>query len=314
MTQLSIVIPIYNEADSLEKLFAEILNVLGENNFNYEIIAVSDGSTDKSNQILKEISARNEKIKTIIFSRNFGQTAAMAAGFKFASGDIIIPLDADMQNDPRDIPRLIDKLSAGYDIVSGWRKNRHDKLLSRKIPSWIANSLISKITGVNLHDYGCTIKAYRATLLKKINLYGEMHRFIPALAAWQGARITELVVNHRERQFGRAKYGIKRTFKVILDLLTVKFLVEYSTRPMHFFGRAAFYSWFFAIISGLFAVILRFTLAISFIETPLPLLTVFLMLVGLQFILMGLLAEMQSRIYYESQDKSTYVIKEKINF
>lgn len=314
MQKLSIVIPIYNEAENLPELFQETKASLFSLGADYEIIAVNDGSVDGSLNVLKELAAVDPKIKVISFSRNFGQTAAMSAGFKFASGEIIIPLDADLQNDPRDIPLLLAKLTEGYDIVSGWRKNRQDKLISRKIPSRLANSLIGKITKVKLHDYGCTMKAYRKESLSQVRLYGEMHRFIPALAAWQGAKITEIVTNHRPRKFGQTKYGIRRTFKVILDLLTVKFLTDYSTKPMHFFGKAGFYAFTLAFLSGLLAVYLRLFHHISLIITPLPLLTVFLMLVGLQFILMGLLAEMITRTYYETQDKPIYFIKEKINF
>lgn len=314
MIKLSIVTPIYNEVENLPELFQEINQSLKDLMFDYEIIAVNDGSVDNSLSVLKELAAADAKIKIISFSRNFGQTAALAAGFAHASGEIIIPLDADLQNDPHDIPLLLAKLAEGYDIVSGWRKNRQDKLISRKIPSKLANGLIGKITKVKLHDYGCTMKAYRKESLASVRLYGEMHRFIPVLAAWHGARITEIVTNHRSRKFGQTKYGIRRTFKVVLDLLTVKFLTNYSTRPMHFFGKAGLYSFFCAFVSGVLAVYLREFHHIAFIITPLPLLTVFLMLVGLQFILMGLLAEMSARTYYESQDKPIYFIKEKINF
>ncbi|NMB48166.1 glycosyltransferase family 2 protein [Candidatus Kuenenbacteria bacterium] len=312
--KLSIVTPIYNEVENLPGLFREIKSSLSALGWDYEIIAVNDGSVDGSLNVLKELAAVDSHIKIISFSRNFGQTAALSAGFTHATGEVIIPLDADLQNDPRDIPLLLSKLAEGYDIVSGWRKNRHDKLISRKIPSRLANSLIGKITGVKLHDYGCTMKAYRKESLDSVRLYGEMHRFIPALAAWHGAKITEVVTNHRPRQFGQTKYGIRRTFKVVLDLLTVKFLTNYSTRPMHFFGKAGLYALSAAVISGLLALYLRLFHHVSLIITPLPLLTVFLMLVGLQFILMGLIAEMLTRVYYETQNKPTYFIKEKINF
>ena len=314
MIKLSIVTPIYNEVENLPGLFREIKSSLSALGWDYEIIAVNDGSVDGSLNVLKELAAVDSHIKIISFSRNFGQTAALSAGFTHATGEVIIPLDADLQNDPRDIPLLLSKLAEGYDIVSGWRKNRHDKLISRKIPSRLANSLIGKITGVKLHDYGCTMKAYRKESLDSVRLYGEMHRFIPALAAWHGAKITEVVTNHRPRQFGQTKYGIRRTFKVVLDLLTVKFLTNYSTRPMHFFGKAGLYALSAAVISGLLALYLRLFHHVSLIITPLPLLTVFLMLVGLQFILMGLIAEMLTRVYYETQNKPTYFIKEKINF
>ena len=237
----------------------------------------------------------------------------MAAGFDHAEGEIIIPMDADLQNDPIDIPLLIEKINEGYDIVSGWRKNRQDKLISRKIPSWAANFIISKITKVYLHDYGCTFKAYKKEILKPIKLYGEMHRFIPALAAWHGAKVIEIETKHRERKFGETKYNIFKTFRVVLDLLTVEFLTKYLTRPMHFFGGIGFGSFFFSICSGLLALYLKIFSHISFISTPLPLLTIFLALIGIQFLLMGLLAEIMIRIYFESRGKSIYYIKEKIN-
>ncbi|MFH1523291.1 MAG: glycosyltransferase family 2 protein [Patescibacteria group bacterium] len=313
MQKLSIVIPIYNEEDSLKKLFKEIIEVVSRLAIEFEIIAVNDGSIDKSMAILEEEAGNNSNVKIIDFNRNFGQTAAMAAGFKYSNGDIIIPMDADMQNDPKDIPILLNKIQEGYDIVSGWRKKRQDNLISRKIPSWAANYIISKITKVNLHDYGCTMKAYRKNVIKNIKLYGEMHRFIPALAVWQGAKITEVVTNHRPRRFGKTKYGIFRTFKVTLDLLTVKFLTKYSTRPMHFFGGVGIFSFILGLISFSFALYLRFSGYATLIQTPLPLLSVFFIIISLQFVLMGLLAEMIARDYFESQDKPTYNIKKKIN-
>jgi glycosyltransferase involved in cell wall biosynthesis len=311
---ISIVLPIYNEEESLDILFDEIIHVMKQENFDYEIIAVNDGSRDESLKKLRKKSSENNLIKVIDFSRNFGQTAALAAGFEVAKGEIIIPMDADLQNDPKDIPILIKKANEGFDVVSGWRKNRQDKLLSRKIPSWIANALISKITKVNLHDYGCTLKAYKTNIIKDVKLYGEMHRFIPALAVWHGAKITEIVTNHRERKFGQTKYGISRTIRVVLDLLTVKFLTKYSTRPMHFFGGVGFISISLGVIAFFIALYLKFYEATSLIQTPLPLIGVFFSIVGVQLILMGLLAEMIMRNYFELGDRKTYKIKEKINF
>jgi len=311
---LSIILPIYNEEESLNKLFSELNTVLSTFSFDYEIIAVNDGSGDNSIKVLQEWAQKNNKIKVINFSRNFGQTAALSAGIDYARGDIIIPMDADLQNDPTDIEKFLNKIKEGSDIVSGWRKNRQDKLISRKIPSWIANFIISKVTKVNLHDYGCTMKAYKKEVIKPVKLYGEMHRFIPAFAVWHGAKITEIEVNHRQRSFGKTKYGISRTFKVILDLLVVKFLTVYATKPMHFFGKIGFYAFLFATLSGLIAIYLKIFLSISFIVTPLPLLTALLVIIGMQFILMGILAEILIRIYYESQNKTTYTIKENINF
>lgn len=311
--KLSIVIPIYNEEKNTEELYKELKKVLESLSTSYEIIAVNDGSRDDSYQILKKIAQSDSDFKVINFRKNFGQTAAISAGIDFSKGEIIIPMDADLQNDPADIPKFLEKINQGFDVVSGWRKKRRDKLITRRIPSRIANWLISLITGVKLHDYGCTMKAYKREVIKDVRFYGEMHRFMPAYTSWYGARISEIVVNHRPRKYGKAKYGISRTFWVVLDLLTVKFLTDYSTKPMHFFGKVGYWSLFFGFLSGIFAVVLRFAMGISFIQTPLPLLIVFLVLVGIQFILMGLLAEILTRTYFESQNKPTYLIKEKFN-
>lgn len=312
--KISIVLPIYNEEESLDKLYCEIIKIMKESGLDFEIIAVNDGSRDRSLEVLRTIASKDGLFKVINFSRNFGQTAALAAGFDLADGDIIIPLDADLQNDPRDIPRLVSKIQEGYDVVSGWRKDRQDKLISRKVPSWLANKLISKITNVQLHDYGCTLKAYKKDIIKQVKLYGEMHRFIPALAVWHGAVVTEIATNHRERQFGQTKYGISRTIRVILDLLTVKFLTKYATRPMHFFGGVGFLSILLGLISFMIALYLKFSGFASLIQTPLPLVGVFFSIVGVQLILMGLLAEMIMRNYFEIVERKIYKIKEQINF
>lgn len=312
--QLSLVIPIYNEEDNIKLLIGQITESVGPLALDYEIIAINDGSQDGSLRILKELAAQDLKLKVANFKKNYGQTAAMAAGFDLARGEVVITMDADLQNDPADIPKLLDKMNEGYDVVSGWRKNRKDAILSRKIPSWAANSLISKITKVNLHDYGCTLKAYRKEVVKDIRLYGEMHRFIPAYASWYGARIVEMPVNHRPRIYGKTKYGIGRTLRVILDLLTVKFLTKYSTRPMHFFGGAGFFSLIFGIICFAAAIYLRLIGFATLIQTPLPLMGAFFSIVSIQLVLMGLLAEMIMRNYYEIQNKTTYTICEKINF
>ena len=314
MIKLSIIIPIYNEEESIERLYHELNSVLKGLSLNYEIIAVNDGSVDNSYQVIKEIAQKDNNFKVINFRKNFGQTAAMSAGIDMSQGEIIIPMDSDLQNDPADIPKFLDEIKKGFDVVSGWRKDRQDKLLTRKIPSWMANYLISFITNVKLHDYGCTMKAYKKEVIKDIRFYGEMHRFIPAYTAWYGAKVGEIPVNHRLRKYGRTKYNILRTFRVVLDLLTVKFLTDYSTKPMYFFGRVGYWSIFFGFLSSVVALYLKFFKGISFILTPLPLLTVFLIIVGVQFILMGLLAEILIRIYYESQNKAIYLIKEKINF
>jgi len=309
--KISIILPIYNEEDSIEPLYKELKEVLIP--FDYEIIAVNDGSRDRGLEILQKIAGEDTKFKVINFRRNYGQTAAISAGINYSSGDILIPLDADLQNDPADIPKFLEKINEGFDVVSGWRKNRKDNW-RRRIPSQIANRLISFITGVKIHDYGCTMKAYKKEIIEDIQFYGEMHRFMPAYASWYGAKIGEIVVNHRPRKYGRAKYGLSRIFRVILDLLTVKFLMSYLTKPMHFFGRVGLPLLFFGFLSGIATLILKFGYGISFILTPLPLFTVFLTVVGIQFILMGLLAEILIRIYYEPKSKPSYSIKEKINF
>ncbi len=311
--KLSIIIPIYNEEESISLLYQELNQVLSSLSFEYEIIAISDGSTDNTDTIIKEIAQKDKNFKTITFKRNFGQTAAMSAGIDMSQGEVIIPMDADLQNDPTDIPKFMEKIEKGFDVVSGWRVNRQDKLMTRKIPSWIANYIISFITGVKLHDYGCTMKAYRREVIKDVRFYGEMHRFMPAYTAWHGAKISEISTNHRSRKYGKTKYNIFRTFRVILDLFTVKFLMDYSTKPMHFFGKIGYWLLSLSFLSGCWAVFLKIFKGTYFITTPLPLLTVFLILVGLQFILMGLLAEILIRTHYESQKKPIYLIKEKIN-
>ncbi len=311
--KLSIILPIYNEKESIEELYKELIGVLNKLSLDYEIIAINDGSSDGSWQIMEKIAKEDKNFKAINFRRNFGQTAAISAGIDLSAGDIIIPMDADLQNDPKDIPLFLENINKDLDVVSGWRKERRDKMISRIMPSYIANYFISFITKVKLHDYGCTMKAYRREFVKSVRFYGEMHRFIPAYAAWQGAKVGEIVVNHRPRKYGKTKYGISRTPRVILDLLTVKFLTNFLTKPMHFFGKIGYWSLFLGFLSGLLAAVLRLFFSISFILTPLPLLTVFLILVGLQFILMGLLAEIIIRIYYEPEKKFIYSVREKIN-
>ena len=312
---LSIIIPVYNEEESILKLYQELKKVLFDLNMQYEIIAINDGSTDNSYQVLEEISKNDIFFKVINFRKNFGQTAAISAGVDKSKGEIIIPIDADLENRPENIPNLLDELNKGYDVVSGWRKHRwKENFITRRLTSYIANLLISKIVGLKLHDYGCTMKAYRRDIIKNIKFYGDMHRFIPAYAMWYGAKIIEIPVDYKPRQYGKSKYGIGRTFRVLLDILTVKFLTDYLNRPMHFFGRVGFWLFFFSFLSGILSLGLRFFLGISLILTPLPLLTVFLIIIGIQFILMGLLAEILIRTYYESQNKSIYSIKNEINF
>lgn len=307
---LSVVIPVFNEESSLESLHQELEGVLSGLGLTYEIIAVDDGSTDKSFEKLKEIQQRQPHLHIIRFRRNFGQTAALSAGFRYARGRVIVPMDADGQNDPADIPRLLEKLQEGYDIVSGWRKERKDNTVTRTLPSRIANWMIGRITGVRLHDYGCTLKAYRAESLKSIRLYGEMHRFIPALARWGGGKVTELVVNHRPRQHGKTKYGLNRIFKVLLDLITIKFLESFSTKPIYVFGGLGFLCLFGSFVSGVVVLYMKAAMNFSMNRNPLLIVSTMLMTTAVQFVLMGLLAEILVRTYHESQNRPTYVIEQ----
>ncbi len=310
--RLSVVLPVYNEEKNISILHRELTEQLSETPYEYEIIAVNDGSRDNSRETLDALAAGDHRFKVVHLSKNYGQTAALSAGFDHARGEIIIPMDADLQNDSKDIPAFLAKIDEGYDVVAGWRKERKDNLL-RRLPSLLANKLISYITGVRLHDYGCTMKAYRREILEDVRFYGEMHRFMPVYVAWQGAKITEMVVHHRPRIHGVSKYGISRTFRVILDLLTVKFLMTYLAKPMHFFGWAGLFSLFGGFLAGTYAIALKFG-GIDFDRTPLPLLTVFLVMMGVQFILMGILAEILIRIYHEPHEKKTYRVRSTINF
>ncbi|MDD3013787.1 MAG: glycosyltransferase family 2 protein [Candidatus Gastranaerophilales bacterium] len=312
--EISVIVPIYNEVENIETLSNSLLNVLNGLNKSFEIILIDDGSSDGTCELLKSIAESTPNIKGIRFRRNFGQTAAMAAGFDYASGDIIISLDGDMQNDPADIPRLIAKLEEGYDVVSGWRKNRQDDFLSRKIPSMIANRLISRLTGVHLHDYGCSLKAYRSEIAKDMSLYGEMHRFIPALAGIEGARIIEMPVLHHPRKFGQSKYNILRTFKVILDLMTVVFLRKFMTRPLHMFGRMGLASFFAGFIISAYLAFEKLVFSTQLSNRPLLLLGVLLILTGIQLISTGIIAEIQIRTYYESQNKPIYKVRNIYNY
>lgn len=309
----SLVVPIYNEHDNICELYRKVTSSLDSAGLRYEIIMVDDGSTDGSYGELQNLAATDDRLKVIRFRRNFGQTAAMSAGFDAASGSIIIPMDGDLQNDPADIPRLIEKIHEGYDVVSGWRRDRKDTFITRKIPSMLANALISRLTGVHLHDYGCTLKAYRREVLDGINLYGEMHRFVPALASQFGAKVTELPVNHFPRLHGVSKYGISRTLRVILDLLTVKFLMSYSTKPIQLFGRWGVYTILAGLGSGAMTLYMKLFEHLSMNRNPLLILTGFLLFMGVQFIVMGLLGELNARTYFESQGKPIYVIRDRIN-
>ncbi len=307
--ELSVVVPLLNEQENLRPLYEQITNAL-QGRFSYEILFIDDGSTDQGPEILKQLHQQDDRVRVIYFRRNFGQTAAMSAGFDHARGRTIIALDADCQNDPADIPMLVGKLSEGYDVVSGWRKQRHDHAVTRLLPSRIANWLISTITGVRLHDYGCTLKAYRKEVLDETKLYGEMHRFIPAIASWSGARIAEVVVNHRPRTSGVAKYGLGRTFKVILDWMTVKFLGSFSTKPIYVFGGLGVLCGLGSIASGVGVLWMKLVNGFPMNRNPLLYLTALLITTTIQFILMGLLAEILVRTYHESRQRPTYVVKE----
>lgn len=307
--EVSVVAPLLNEQDNIHALYEQITETLA-GKYEYEMVLVDDGSTDKSFEMLAELQKSDPRVRVIRFRKNFGQTAALSAGFAHCRGEIVIALDADLQNDPADIPKMIDKLNEGFDVVSGWRKKRHDKFITRLIPSQMANWLISRITGVRLHDYGCTLKAYRKEVLDATNLYGEMHRFIPAHASWSGARIAEIAVNHRPRVAGEAKYGLARTWKVVLDLITVKFLGSYSTKPIYIFGGLGLLSAFGAVVFGLIVIYEKLSHGTDMSGNPLLILTAVLIITTVQFILMGLLAELLVRTYHESQNRPTYVIKE----
>ncbi|HKC61276.1 MAG TPA: glycosyltransferase family 2 protein [Myxococcales bacterium] len=311
--ELSVVIPLYNEEANVEPLLAELLGVLRGLARTFEVICVDDGSRDGTFARLAQVAQREPALRVIRFRLNFGQTAAMSAGIEAARGAVIVPMDGDLQNDPADIARLLARLDEGYDVVSGWRRDRKDKEFGRKLPSRIANRLISAISGVRLHDYGCSLKAYRRDVLRDVKLYGEMHRFIPIYASWQGARVTEMVVNHRARKAGRSKYGLDRTLKVLLDLFVVKFLASYATRPIHVFGGFGLFSWLCAAIAAGWAVYYKVRGLKDFVQTPLPLLAVMFTLVGALSLLMGLLAELVVRTYYESQGKRPYLIAEELN-
>lgn len=311
---LSIVIPVFNEEQNLRLLFQEIVSAVEGKYPGYEIIFVNDGSTDGSLQQLKEIHRENSRVKVIHFRRNFGQSAAISAGFDHCSGEIVVTLDADLQNDPADIPTIVEKIQEGYDIVNGWRKNRQDKLFTRKIPSFFGNRLISSITRVRLHDYGCTLRGFRSEVVKNLTLYGEMHRYIPALASRMGIRSVEIPVSHRERRFGKSKYGLGRTFRVILDLISIKYLLSYSHRPLQIFGSLGLMSFGAGFLSGLYLTCTKFFLRQPIAGRPLLFLTILLVFLGFQMITLGLLAEMLSRIYHEGLSKVVYSIREKIGF
>src|SRR5262245_18324492 len=313
--RISILLPVYNEDENLERLHEKINEAMSGPGF--EVIYVDDGSTDDSLGLLEKFAADDSWSHVVAFRRNYGQTAAMAAGIDSSRGDVLIPMDADLQNDPVDIERLISKLYEGYDVVSGWRKDRQDAFFTRVLPSRIANWLISIIGGVRLHDYGCTLKAYRREVLKDVHLYGEMHRFIPIYASWSGGRVTEIPVSHHPRAGGKSKYGMSRSAKVIFDLITIKFLANYLTKPLYIFGWTGMLVFALSFLSALIAILMKFVgwpHHADFIQTPLPVLAMILLVLGIQLFLLGLIAELLMRTYHESQGKQIYQIKMKINF
>ncbi|MDQ3908546.1 MAG: glycosyltransferase family 2 protein [Acidobacteriota bacterium] len=312
--EISVFLPVLNEEPNLRPLHEKMRAALAEIDLPAEVIYVDDGSTDGSLSVLREIAEGDRRVRVISLRRNYGQTAAMSAGIDAARGRVLVPMDADLQNDPADIKRLLAKLDEGYDVVSGWRKNRQDKMVTRRIPSMIANKIISGIGGVHLHDYGCSLKAYRRDVLKDVRLYGEMHRFIPIYASWAGARVTEIPVEHHARTMGKSKYGLSRTLKVVFDLVTIKFMASYQTKPLYVFGSFGMIAFLISMLAGLLAIYWKLIHRADFVQTPLPVLTIVMFAVGVQFFLMGLLAEMLVRTYHESQAKPIYAVRERIGF
>ncbi|MEQ8734091.1 MAG: glycosyltransferase family 2 protein [Rhodospirillaceae bacterium] len=310
---ISVIIPLFNEEDNVAPLCEALTPALDNLDRPYEVIFVDDGSTDGTADKLMEIATGNAHFKVLSFKRNVGQTPAMMAGIDHAKGAVIVPMDGDLQNDPADIGKLLAKLDEGYGVVSGWRKNRHDAFWTRVLPSRVANAIISWVSGVHLKDYGCTLKAYRRDVLEDFRLYGEMHRFVPIYAYWQGAKIAEVPVNHRARERGDSKYGLSRIFKVLLDLLVVKFLTQYDAKPIYIFGAVGFGFFGVSLFAGLWALYLKWFDATPFVATPLPLLFTLGFITGVMCILMGLLAEVMVRVYYESQGKRQYTVRKSLN-
>jgi glycosyltransferase involved in cell wall biosynthesis len=312
LLDISVVVPVLNEEESLPHLYQRLTEVLASSGYSYEIIVIDDGSTDGSHDVLRELQAKDDHLWVVRFRRNYGQTAAFAAGFDRAQGDVIITIDADLQNDPADIPELMAKMAEGYDVVSGWRKDRQDRFLDRRLPSIVANRLIGWATGVRIHDYGCSLKAYRRDVLAEVQLYGELHRFLPALAYSVGARVVEIPVRHHARRYGKAKYGLSRTLKVFLDILAVRFLMSYSTRPIHIFGLLGLLSFLIGGALLAYLAVVRLFLQQPIADRPLLLLGILLTMLGVQLITSGLLAELVIRTYYESQGKSIYIVRDEL--
>lgn len=311
MVDVSIIVPVYNEEEALPELVERITTVMSGGTHTWELVCVNDGSSDSSEAVLQKLAKEYKNLKPVYLRRNYGQTAAMQAGFDYAEGDVLVTMDGDLQNDPGDIPRLVARMEErGADVVSGWRKDRKDKTLSRKIPSWIANWLISNVTGVQLHDYGCSLKAYRRDVVENVRIYGELHRFIPAVVSQYGAKVEEMVVTHHARKYGVSKYGISRTFRVILDLLAVKFFLKYLHRPMHAFGMLGMACFVPGLLLSLYLTVLKLGFGHEIGDRPLLLLSVLLILVGVQLLAMGIMGEILVRIYHEPAGRRQYMVKE----
>ena len=311
--EISVIIPFMNEEENIRPLYQQLVTALKGLAKRYEIIFVDDGSTDRTYEIMRDLASNDKDLKVIGFRKNFGQTAAIYAGFLHSAGNIIVLMDGDLQNDPADIKRLLDKLDEGYDIVSGWRRDRKDALLLRRFPSLVANNLISFVTRLKLHDYGCTLKAYKATIIRNMKLYGEMHRFIPAIANWQGASIAEIEVEHHPRKTGKTKYGIERILKVLLDLITIKFFGSFLAKPIYIFGSVGIALTLSAFATVVLLIIRKVFFGFYIIQSPLTLLSIMLLILGVMFILLGILAEIMVRLYYSSEKQPPFYIKEKIN-
>jgi glycosyltransferase involved in cell wall biosynthesis len=311
---ISVIVPIYNERESIAPLCEGLFGVLDDIGRHFEVICINDGSTDRSIDALQEIAKQRNELRVVNFRRNYGQTAAMMAGIDYASGSIIVSIDADLQNDPRDIPALLTKMDEGFDVVSGWRKDRQDAAISRNFVSRVANRIISRISGVRLHDFGCTLKAYRREVVKDVRLYGEMHRFVPIYASWMGARVCEIPVRHHARKFGKSKYGLERVLKVILDLVVVRFLDRYLVKPIYVFGGFGLLSLLISFLLAMSLIWLKLFEGVSMIQTPLPLLAALTFLVGVQSILLGLIAEILVRTYFEARERRAYSVRDTINF
>jgi glycosyltransferase involved in cell wall biosynthesis len=311
---LSVVIPIYNEEENIDPLYQEIIAALDGKYTDFEIIFINDGSLDQSLLRLKMLHKKDSRLKIINFRKNFGQSTAISAGFDYCSGDIVVTLDGDLQNDPADIPNIVKKVAEGYDIVNGWRKYRKDKLITKRIPSFFGNKLISFITRVKLHDYGCTLRGFKREVVKNLKLYGEMHRYIPAIASRMGIKFVEIPVNHRKRKFGKSKYGLTRTFRVVLDLISIKFLLSFSHRPLQIFGGLGIFMMGSGFLTGIYLTYVKYVLLEPIAGRPLLFFTVLAIFLGFQFITLGLIAEMLTRIYHVGLNKDVYSVRDFIGF